>query len=218
MTELEQIHSSLAHRSDKWHPYFEIYTRHLSRFRDMPITLVEVGVQRGGSLEMWGKFFPNAKIIGIDSDRSCLDLVYDNPNIQVMYGDQGDPTFWDVFFEEHPVIDVLIDDGGHLMHQQVLTLEKCFPHVKIGGIYITEDTHTSYMPEYQGELFHPSTFVEYSKVAVDMLNADWRTKTIPEFERRLPLFEGLSGVFFYDSVVVFEKFGKREMKRSISGE
>lgn len=217
MTELEEIFKTVDHFSDKWQPYFEIYTRHLSRFRDKEIILVEIGVQGGGSLDMWSKFLPKAKIVGIDNDLNCITtLQYDNPNIELHYGDQSDPLFWKVFFEKYPEVDVIIDDGGHEMHQQVITLESCFPKLKVGGIHITEDCHTSYMPDYKAEIFHPGTFIEYSKVCVDIVNADWRTKSQEEFERRLPIFKELSGVFFYDSIVVFEKFGKREMNRVFS--
>jgi cephalosporin hydroxylase len=216
MTELEEIFKTAEHFSDKWQPYFEIYTRHLSRYRDKEITLVEIGVQGGGSLDMWSKFLPKAKIIGIDNDPECMKLQYDNPNIQVCFGNQADPVFWKTFFENNPEVDVIVDDGGHEMHQQVISLENCFPNLKVGGVYIIEDCHTSYMPDYKAEIFHPGTFIEYSKVAIDILNANWRTKSNPEFERRLPLFNDLSGVFFYDSVVVFEKFGKREMTRVFS--
>ena len=216
MSDLEDIFNTVEHMSDKWQPYFEVYTKHLSQFRDKEITLVEIGVQGGGSLDMWGKFFPKAKIIGIDIDQACAGLEYTNPNISVIIGDQSNPTFWDVFFSENPDVDVIIDDGGHLMHQQVISLEKCFPKLKDGGVYITEDCHTSYMPDYQGDLFHPGTFIEYAKVCIDLINSDWRTTTVPEFDRRLPIFQNLTSVSFYDSVVVFEKFGKRKMHRVFS--
>lgn len=216
MTELEEIFKTVEHFSDKWQPYFEVYTRHLSRFRDKEITLIEIGVQGGGSLDMWSTFFPNAKIIGIDIDPECQKLKYKSPNIELMHGNQADPEFWKVFFERYSKVDVIVDDGGHEMHQQVISLENCFPNLKVGGVYITEDCHTSYMPDYKAEIFHPGSFIEYAKVGVDILNANWRTKTHQELERRIPIFQDLSGVFFYDSMVVFEKFGKREMNRVFS--
>lgn len=65
MTELQEFFYKADHSSDKWEPYFEVYQRHLIRFIDQPITLVEVGVQKGGSLDMWAQFLhPDSKIIG----------------------------------------------------------------------------------------------------------------------------------------------------------
>ena len=86
---LRQIFDDVEHPSDKWEHYFGIYEKHLSfaPFWSAPLTLVEVGVQKGGSLDMWGKFLgPHAHIIGIDIDPECAKLKYSNPNIKVVIG------------------------------------------------------------------------------------------------------------------------------------
>jgi len=60
---------------DKWKHYFEIYDRHLSRFRSTDVHIVEVGVAQGGSLEMWKHYFgPKARIFGIDLNPHCKTL------------------------------------------------------------------------------------------------------------------------------------------------
>jgi hypothetical protein len=75
MNRLEELHKQLTHPSDKWKPYFEVYERHLRRFMGTDISLVEVGVQKGGSLEMWGNYFGvGSKITGIDVDSECASL------------------------------------------------------------------------------------------------------------------------------------------------
>ena len=38
-----------------------------------------------------------------------------------------------------PRIDILIDDGGHLVEQQIVTLEEMLPRLAPGGIYLCED-------------------------------------------------------------------------------
>ena len=90
MTELRKFFDKATHSSDKWEPYFEIQEKHLSHLRGKPINLVEIGVQKGGSLEMWSNYFgPQAKITGIDIDVSCKFLKYEEKNIEVRIGDQG---------------------------------------------------------------------------------------------------------------------------------
>ena len=54
MSHLEELHKKSEHSSDKWQPYFEVYESHLNKFMDTDLNIVEVGVQKGGSLEMWG--------------------------------------------------------------------------------------------------------------------------------------------------------------------
>lgn len=217
MNELLEIHKTVDHSSDKWSSYFDVYENHLKSFKGKDITLVEVGVQKGGSLDMWSTYFgPNSKIIGIDVDPECAKLVYDKKNINVIIGNQEDPSFWDEFLKNKIDIDVFIDDGGHTMTQQIVTFEKIFPQLKLGGIYICEDTHTSYWSGMGGGLNAKTSFLEYAKDFVDVLHYDWKTETTTNLEHKKKLVsDGLSGLYFYDSVVIFEKFGKRPMNRII---
>lgn len=211
---LREIFHQSERQSDKWEPYFEIYEKHLSKFRGTNATIVEVGVQAGGSLEMWSKYFgTDATIIGIDIDPECLKLNYTQKNIQVVIGNQTNRDFWGQFFFGNKV-DVLIDDGGHTMEQQVLTFENVFPRMSMGGVYICEDCHTSYMGSFNAGVQQPQTFIEYAKSYVDVLNSSWLEASQPELDRRIDLVNnGLSSVSFYDSMTVFEKLGKRSMNR-----
>lgn len=217
---LEEIFYQSEHSSDKWQPYFEVYERHLQRFVGKPVTLVEVGIQKGGSLEMWSSFLgPQSRIIGIDVDPECINLKYKQSNIEVVIGNQSDTNFWDSFMKENS-IDILIDDGGHFMHEQIITFEKVFPKMNMGGVYICEDTHTSYDPAYGGAIEgkNPWTFIEYAKGYIDILHETWVKEEVDmKYQiRQLTSNKSLSGVFFYDSMVVFEKFGKRNMNRVFS--
>ena len=56
----------------KWHHYFDIYDRHFSKYRGQNPTIVEVGVAKGGSIEMWNSYFDNKfTIYAIDIDPEC---------------------------------------------------------------------------------------------------------------------------------------------------
>jgi hypothetical protein len=213
-THLEKLHYNLEKSSDKWEPYFEIYGRHLKPYLGRSVSLVEVGVQKGGSLEMWSKYLcEKATITGIDVDKECLNLVYSQPNVKVLIGDQGSAEFWDGYLASKPKIDIFIDDGGHYMEQQILTFEKVFPYLPVGGIYICEDCHTSYMASNGGGLGRKSSFIEYAKNYVNVLHYDWKEQMNTDLEHYNKIGKDLSGLHFYDSVVVFEKFGKRNMHR-----
>lgn len=214
---LEDIFKTCKHKSDKWQHYFEIYENHLNQFCNKSPTIVEIGVQGGGSLEMWARYFgPESKIIGIDIDPECANLKYDNPNIQVVIGNQADTFFWKNFCNQVGTIDVCIDDGGHFSQQQIVTFENVFPILKLGGIYLCEDCHTSYWPEYNENLRISDTFIEYSKTYIDILNSNWINHKTAEFQRREKIATNLTNICFYDSVVVFEKYGKRDNNRVFS--
>ncbi len=98
---------------------------------------------------MWKKYFgQNAKIYGVDINPNCKNL--EEGNIEIFIGSQSDRTFLRKIKEQIPPIDILIDDGGHTMTQQIVTFEELFGHIKETGIYLCEDTHTSYQIMYGG--------------------------------------------------------------------
>jgi hypothetical protein len=219
MSTLREIFYTLPKFSDKWDRYFDVYERHLEKFKGKNITFVEVGVLNGGSLDMWSRYFgPESKIYGIDIDRNCLNLRYDNPNIKIIIGDQSSDEFWDRTIAEIGPIDAIVEDGGHHMNQQIVTFEKVFPIIKTGGVYICEDTHTSYWDDYSGGYKNMASFVEYSKNFIDVLNYNHMRNGHGQIQEKKNMSEGLSGLFFYDSMTIFEKNPLVEMKRVFSRE
>ncbi len=114
-----------------------------------------------------------------------------------------------------PHIDILIDDGGHKMAQQITTFEELYPHVQPDGIYLCEDIHTSFMPEFGGGHRREGTFLEYGKALVDRLYG-WYSRnhtvlTADEFTR------ATYALHFYDSVLVIEKSPKAPPQTSFTG-
>jgi hypothetical protein len=131
---------STGHGIWKWTHYFDIYHRHLQKFRGQDVCLLEVGIYSGGSLSMWRDYFgPGCKIIGVDIQADCL--AYRAPNIDIFIGDQGDRPFWSRVRQDIERLDVVIDDGSHLPEHQIITLEELLPHMAPGGVYICEDTY-----------------------------------------------------------------------------
>lgn len=124
----------------KWTHYFDIYHRHFQKFIGKEVHVLEVGVYSGGSLEMWRDYFgPKCHLYGVDIGEECRAL--ENESTRIFIGDQANREFWRRFRQEVPVLDILIDDGGHLPEQQIVTLEEVLPHLRPGGIYVCEDIH-----------------------------------------------------------------------------
>ena len=94
----------------KWAHYFEIYHRHFYSFRGRQITLMEFGVYRGGSLQMWKHYFGGrARIVGVDIDPACKE--FEEPQIEIHIGDQADNDFLRQLRQKIGPVDILIDDG-----------------------------------------------------------------------------------------------------------
>jgi len=127
----------------KWVHYFEIYDRHLAKFRNKEVSICEVGIYSGGSLGMWRQYFgPRCRVYGVDIEESCK--AYEGDGIEVFIGDQADRGFWRDFRRQVPEVDIIIDDGGHHFNQQATTLEQMLPHLRPGGVYICEDIHGTF--------------------------------------------------------------------------
>lgn len=203
MSKIEELFDKTELPSTKWTGYFDVYERHLSKFVDKAPKILEIGVLGGGSIELWLKYFgEGTKVTGIDIDPRCLQYKYDG-DAQVIMGDQSNPAFWDEFLIENNGFDIIIDDGSHIMEHQILTLQKTFPFLKEGGVYICEDTHTSYWPKWNGEYDKKGTFLDYSKYLSDTMNQQhFQQKMDPAV---LKTFENLYSMSFYNSMVVLEK-------------
>lgn len=199
MTKLIDVFKKLDKPSTKWTGYFDVYDRHLGKFIGKKPRILEIGVLGGGSIEMWHKYFgKGTQSVGIDIDEKCLEYKYDF-DAKIVLGDQGDPQFWDDFLKKHGKFDIIIDDGGHTMNQQITTLEKCFPFLNDGGVMVVEDTHTSYWQNPWGGGTHRNTFLAYSKNLTDNMNQQHHS--LPVMSR----YNDLYSINFYNSQVVFEK-------------
>jgi len=203
MNELEKHFTENTGRLiHKWKHYFEIYDRHFARFRGTDVHIVEFGVEQGGSLQMWKQYFgPNSRIFGVDINPHCKEL--EEKQISIFIGDQEDRRFLKSLVEKIPRIDILLDDGGHTMTQQINTYEELFPCIDKNGVYLCEDLHTSYWPKWGGGYKKRGTFVEYSKNFIDYINA-WHSVqagrlSVTEFTR------SVHSLHYYNSILVIEK-------------
>lgn len=198
--------------SDKWEQYLAIYSAELARFveHDRPVRLLEIGVQNGGSLEVWRRFLPEgSSITGIDIDPACAGLALGD-GITILIGNAGDPIALEQLLGEAQ-FDVIVDDGSHRSSDIIAAFESCFSRIAPGGIYVIEDLHCSYFSSHEGGFRKPGSAIEFLKSLVDALNtdhfeADSQDKvSLNELARLRNLGRQLARVTFYDSVAVVQR-------------
>tara|TARA_B100000700_G_C14837485_1_gene757535 strand:+ start:176 stop:847 length:672 start_codon:yes stop_codon:yes gene_type:complete len=195
----------------KWMHYFDIYDENFSKYRNKNITILEIGVFKGGSLSMWQKYFgPKVKIIGIDINEYCKR--FEQENIKIYIGDQSNINFLDNVLADIDKPDIIIDDGGHSSNQQITSFNYLYEHLNYGGTYLVEDTHTSYA---SSKKFHDRldklTFVEYAKVLSDELNDWYRINSYKIYREPVNKAnvsywaKNIYKISFYNSIIAFEK-------------
>ena len=164
--------------SDKWSLYLTEYDRLFTVYRNQPVQLLEIGVQNGGSLEIWDQYFPNArKIIGCDINPSCAALQYRSPRIAVVTGDANLDEFQNEILQYASTFDIIIDDGSHDSSDIVRSFARYFPYLSETGIYVAEDLHCSYWDNFEGGLHQPLSAMSFFKRLTDIVNHEhWRNR------------------------------------------
>lgn len=134
-TLLDMFMTHQGRQIDKWLHYFPIYEKHFARFRHKPVRILELGIDHGGSLQLWKRYFGlQAEIIGIDINP---DAMFTEMQIDTMEYNQCDPSL-----AAHGPFDIVIDDGSHEAQHQVESFEHLWPRTT--GVYLIEDCHRVY--------------------------------------------------------------------------
>jgi hypothetical protein len=181
MTQLTLAEHYQAHKglvSDKWALYLFEYERLFTAYRKKPINLLEIGVQNGGSLEIWANYFANAKrIVGCDINPACAQLRYTSLITNVVVGDINEAETLATVFKYAEQYDIVIDDGSHTSPDIIHTFCTLFPHVTHGGLFIAEDLHCSYWRKFSGGLYEPRSAMAFFKALADITNVEhWGIK------------------------------------------
>lgn len=171
MKKLDKIAKSFGtDKSSEIHNYCEKYEKWLPFDRLEPITLLEIGVLQGHSILTWREYFPNAKIVGIDINPDCKSVENPDQNIFIEIGSQDDPVFLQTVCKKHGQFDLILDDGSHINDHVIKSFQFLIDCVKSEGVYVIEDSVTSYWDEWGGGFRQKGTSVEFFKDLVDDVN------------------------------------------------
>jgi hypothetical protein len=202
-------------RCTKWRHYFEIYERYVAPFKGTACTYLEIGVAKGGSLDIFQEYLGDkARLVGLDVNPECLKEARER--VEILIGDQGDPAFLAEAVVPKGPFDIIVDDGGHIPDQQLVSFFTLFPQLKDGGVYIVEDMHSTFWLGGQASRIGIN-FYDFAKGLVEKLSAyhvDERLMeryAIPRDQRQSAVtfnnfaITDIFGIHFYDSMIVFEK-------------
>jgi hypothetical protein len=171
----EEIHKAKTGKvSDKWESYLRHYDGLFAVYRDLDVSLLEIGIQNGGSLDTYFEYFKNAKIlIGCDINTNCNKLQYQNDKVKVVVGDaNSDVTFKEIQQLESN-FNIVIDDGSHVSMDIINSFIRYFPMVSPGGVYVIEDTHTLYSRNFGGGILNEFSAYNFFKKLIDVVNFQW---------------------------------------------
>lgn len=140
-------------KSSQSHNYTKLYDKYFSSMRGEPICFLEIGILNGSSAHMWEDYFENASLYFIDIDDKSVNSAQRalSSRSHCYKVDQSNAEAL-LRFAQHTKanFDIILDDGGHTMQQQIISFKTLFPFLKENGVYIIEDLHTSFWKNWGG--------------------------------------------------------------------
>ncbi len=171
------------------HPhYLRSYEAYLQPLRDQDVKLLELGIFKGGSLQLWRDYFPKGTIVGLDLNPVSID----DPSgrIRIYQGEQQDTGLLDRIARENAPegFDVIIDDCSHIGELTRISFWHLFDnHLKPGGLYVIEDWSASYWDSFfDGVAFRYEPNLKFSKPLFKL-----RSK-VAQVPARAPALKGLA--------------------------
>lgn len=128
------------HHGPRLH-FTTVYHQYFNSLRSDNLNILEIGIGSGPSLKLWYDYFSNAKIHAIDI-ADCRQ--YENERVKTYIADQSNRGQLINIANKIGKFDIIIDDGGHMMGQQQISLAVLFPYLNSNGLYFIEDLHTSF--------------------------------------------------------------------------
>lgn len=157
--------------TDKWTSCIHHYDDVFKSWRKKPVRLLEIGIQNGGSLEIWAQYFTEGLLfVGCDINPRCGQLTFNDPRIAMIICDICTDEAKEKIKAYAPAYDLIIDDGSHHSGHIIEAFARYFPLLEDGGLYIVEDLHCSFWQAFQGGLADPFSSIAFFKRLADLIH------------------------------------------------
>ena len=190
------------------HGYTRVYEKLFLPIRHDVKNIIEAGIFDGASLRMWRDYFPNATVHGLDIEQKSVDCVNSEERIKSTLISACNASYWDSLDFK---ADIIIDDGSHVVEEQMVMIRLAWNSLKPGGYYVIEDTHSSFLDVYKQDKSRINGY--YSELqerilkqqAYDTLQGDWYI-TRDKFKHQMDKISYETfGIYSFTSLIIFEK-------------
>jgi SAM-dependent methyltransferase len=122
------------------HSYLDVYAALFGGRRFAVRNVLEVGVNTGGSIVLWERFFPNARIFGLDVTLDRLRHTVDGSRTKLLVKDAYTPEV--VAELSDTAFDIIIDDGPHTLESMLFAAANFPGLLREGGVFVIEDVQS----------------------------------------------------------------------------
>jgi hypothetical protein len=136
---LVSLYERNAHTTDKHgaHTYLEVYDKLFCRLRDDNNRILEIGVYKGDSLNLWAEYFTNSKIYGIDTDTFQIRKRL-HERVKVVKENAYGRRMLEKLKNANK-FNIIIDDGSHVVIHQKFVIKNYCGALTDDGILVIED-------------------------------------------------------------------------------
>lgn len=132
------------HHSFAGKNYLDIYDLYFSPLKNKDVKMLEIGIREGSSLRTFRDYFKNGHIIGLDINP---ETAFTEPKISTYIGSQSSSVSIEKIFKDHPIINIVLDDGSHVNELTIASFNLIFKKLPTGSFYIIEDMACTYLEE-----------------------------------------------------------------------
>jgi hypothetical protein len=111
------------------------YEENFAKYKDKKINLLEIGINAGGSLFLWSRYFDNGNVYGIEINDKVKPYFKGLHNVRYIFSD----AYNESTIKHLPQFDIIIDDGPHSLESQKYCVSNYLDKLNDGGIMIIED-------------------------------------------------------------------------------
>jgi len=128
------------------HSYIPLYEKLFAKKKDTAKHVLEVGINHGGSIQLWHDYFTNATVHGIDVMHidDIWDVLKNNPRIILHTSNDAynSEFFTQTFLNSRVKFDMLLDDGPHTLESMIYFINLYSQVMAEDGILVVEDVQS----------------------------------------------------------------------------
>ena len=187
--------------------YLHIYDIFFRWFRDVEMSILELGIKKGASLRVWRDYFRKGQVYGLDVNPACKKWGDSEKNIHTVIGHQDDKELLDNLATKTKGFDIVLDDCSHINTLTIKSFDILWPHVKPGGLYVIEDLRNSYTKNLKADMIKGGWLSLFQKKSTILENhrRDF-TELFAELIKQLDFRTGdKAAIHFYPMICIMEK-------------
>ena len=189
------------------HGYSRFYENHFNFLKNTNFNLLEIGTWFGASTASFCKFFPNAKIFGIDKN---FKFKYKSKNINFIQCDLSTKRGLEQLSNKiyGKKFKIIIDDGSHILTHIIKNIIIFTKYVERSGFYIIEDFNLPKYYKYLNDSNNKEIYID--EILKNIKQKKYFKSDILSKSEQKYLFETIEKIYIYkgntkDSDIAFLK-------------